>query len=34
MLQVRRGFVTDGWEERMIFARRAFIRALRLSAPI
>jgi hypothetical protein len=28
----RRTFVMDGWEERMIFARRAFMRALRRDA--
>jgi hypothetical protein len=34
MLQARRNFVTDGWEKRMIFARRAFIRALGRDASI
>jgi hypothetical protein len=28
----RRTFVMDGWEERMIFARRADMRALRRDA--
>jgi hypothetical protein len=34
MLRARRTFVMDGREERMVFARRAFIRALRRDGSI